>query len=193
MDYTQVLNELSKSTSFDLNRLRVAISKELENPKRIASIKKKLRIGMELSYFHAAENKLRKAKLIEMRQKKMIVLDYEENTRFIIPYYIANIEDVDVNIYESKNTETLTANMLKVGDCVGFDNNGESIVGVITKLNHKTVSLKTNLDHQWRVHYPSLYRVHDGEKSVSPQNRILTIEGSFDLLSTDDATSPPKK
>ena len=128
-----------------------------------------------------------------LRQKKMIVLDYEKNMSFIMPYYMANIEDIDVTIYESKNTETLTANMLKVGDCVGFDNNDERIVGIITKLNHKTVTLKTNSAHQWRVHYPALYRIHDGEKSMYPQNGILTIEGNFDLLSTGSTPLLPKK
>lgn len=163
MDYTHLLNELNKATSFDLYRLHVAIGNELENPKRILSIKQKLRIGMELSYFYHVENRLVKAKLLEMRQKNVVVLDHEKNKRFVIPYYMLNVDGLDVDIYEAKSTETLTANMLKVGDCVGFNKDAESIVGIIRRINHKTVTLETNSGHQWRVAYSFLYRIYDVE------------------------------
>lgn len=166
MDYTHLLNELNKATSFDLYRLHVAIGNELENPKRILSIKQKLRIGMELSYFDQVENRLITSKLLEMRQKNAVVLDHEKNKRFVIPYYMLNVDGIDVDIYESNNTETLTANMLKVGDCVGFNKDGESIIGIIKRINHKTITLETNSGHQWRVAYSFLYRVYDVEKSM---------------------------
>jgi len=167
MDYTHLLNALNKATAFDLYRLHVAIGNELENPKRILNIKQKLRIGMELSYFDHVENRLVKAKLLEMRQKNAVVLDYEQNKRFVIPYYMLNIDGIDVDIYESKNSETLTANMLKVGDCVGFNKNGENIAGIIKRINHKTVTLETSSGHQWRVAYSFLYRVLDAEISIN--------------------------
>lgn len=167
MDYTHLLNELNKANSFELYRLHVAIGYELENPKRILSIKQQLRIGAELSYFHYAKNKLVKAKLLEMRQKNVVVLDHEQNKRFIIPYYMLNIEGANVEIYENKNTNVLTANTLKVGDWVGFNNNGENIIGVIKRINGKTVTLTTNEGRQWRVAYSYLYRVHDGETNIN--------------------------
>lgn len=39
MDYTAIINELNKSTSFDLYRLSIAIRNELENPRRLSVIK----------------------------------------------------------------------------------------------------------------------------------------------------------
>ena len=177
MDYTHLLNELNKATSFDLYRLHVAIGNEIENPKRILSIKQKLRIGMELSYFYHIENRLVKAKLLEMRQKNVIVLDHEKNKRFSIPYYMLNVDGIDVDIYESKSTETLTANMLKVGDCVGFNKDGESIVGIIKRINHKTVTLETNSGHQWRVAYSFLYRVHDAKISMPELQNQTSLNG----------------
>ena len=45
-------------------------------------------------------------------------------------------------------------------DCV-FTKDGESIVGIIKRINHKTVALETSSGHQWRVAYSFLYRVHD--------------------------------
>lgn len=163
MDYTNLLNELNKASAFDLYRLHVAIGNELDNPKRIVAIKQQLRIGMELSYFYHVDNRLIKAKLLEMKQKNVIMLDHEKNTRLSIPYYMLNIDNFDVNIHECNNSESLTANTLKVGDCVGFNRDGKNIVGIIKRINHKTVTLET-IDHgQWRVAYSYLYRVHDAE------------------------------
>lgn len=174
MDYTHLLNELNKATSFDLYRLHVAIANELESPKRILSIKQKLQIGMELYYFNHVENRLVKVKLLEIRQKNAVVLDSEKNRQLIAPYYVLNIDNVNVDIYESNNTETLTANMLKVGDCVGFNKDGESIVGIIKRINQKTVTLETNSGHQWRVAYSFLYRIYDAEISMNAlQNKDL--------------------
>lgn len=172
MDYTHLLNELNKASSFDLYRLHVAIGNELENPTRILSIKQKLRIGMDLGYFDHVKNRLVQSKLLEMRQKNAVVLDHEKKQRFIIPYYMLNVEGANTEIYEPKSTGALTANTLKVGDCVGFNKDGENIVGIVKRINHKTATLATNTGHQWRVAYPFLYRIHDVEstrKSLSEE------------------------
>ena len=63
MDYTLLINELNKASTFDLYRLYAAIDKELRNPIRIKLIKQKLIIGMELSYFNFVENRLFKGKI----------------------------------------------------------------------------------------------------------------------------------
>jgi len=173
MDYTHLLEELKTATAFDLHRLHMAIGNELEDPKRILSIRQKLRIGMEINYFYYLENRLIKAKLLEMKQKNVVILDHEQNRRFAIPYYMLNVDNIDVEIYESEKTGELTANNLKVGDCVGFNNDGESIVGIIKRINHKTVTLKTNMGNQWRVAYAHLYKIHDAQittNAISAQN-----------------------
>ena len=176
MNYTHLLNELNKASSFDLYRLYEAIGNELDNHQRILNIKQKLQIGMDLSYFYHVENRLVTVKLLEMRKKNVVVLDKNENNRIIIPYYMLNFDGIDIDIHECKN-EMLTANMLKVGDCLGFDKNGENIVGIVKRINHKTVTIETKTDHhQWRVGYSHLYRVHDieltSDKKISIQGKI---------------------
>lgn len=163
MDYTHLLNELNKANAFDLYRLYVAIGNELDNPKRISSIKQKLHIGMELEYFYYVDNRLIRAQLLELRQKNVVLLDHEKNKRFVIPYYMLNVDGIDIQIYGFKSTESLTANTLKVGDCVGFNKDGDSIIGTVKRMNHKTVTLETKLGCQWRVSYHFLYRIHDTE------------------------------
>lgn len=163
MDYTHLLTELNKANLFDLYRLHVAIGHELESPQRILAMKQKLHIGMELSYFYHVDNRLVKAKLLEMKQKNVVVLDHEKNKRFVLPYYMLNIDNSDIDIRTTKQKESLTPNTVKVGERVGFNKEGQSIVGVITRINHKTVTLETSMGQQWRVAYVYLYRVYDTE------------------------------
>lgn len=167
MDYTHLLTELNEATTFDLYRLHVAIANELENPKRVASIKQRLRNGIDLSYFNCIENRLIKVKLLEMRQKNVVVLDYEKNNRIVIPYFMLNIDQIDANIYESKSSEPLSSNSVKFGDCVGFNKDGENIVGVVKRINHKTVTIETSMGHQWRVAYSFLHRIYEANTNVA--------------------------
>ncbi len=72
-----------------------------------------------------------------------------------------NISNADTNIYENKNK--LTANNLSVGDIVGFTHNGKDVVGMIQRLNQKTVSLISTTGMKWRAGYSYLQRIHDAE------------------------------
>lgn len=177
MNYTHLLNELNKANTFDLYRLHVAIGNELENNDRILKIKQKLRIGMQVSYFHYVENRLVVVELLEIRQKNVVIHDHNKNKRFVVPYYMLNIDGSDTNIHESKNSENLTANMLKVGDCVGFNNNGRSVIGVVKRINHKTVTLETKQGPQWRVAYSFLYRIHDAETTIKELQTETYLNG----------------
>ena len=176
MNFTNLLNGLNQANLFDLYRLHVAIGNELENPKRIMAIKQLLRIGMKISYFSHVENRCIKATLLALKQKNVVVLDREQNKRFIIPYYMLNTTSIDTEIYEAKNTDALTPNNLKVGDWVGFNKDGECIAGMIKRLNHKTVTLITKSGSQWRVAYSFLFRIHAAESAIhSDQHKNIMI------------------
>ncbi len=173
MDYTHLLNELNKATLFDLYRLYAAMGRELNNPHRITAIKQTLRVGMELSYFHSAENRSVRSKILELRQKNVVVLDIEQQKKFIVPYYILNVDGIETSIHE--NPDTLTANNLKVGDCVGFNNKGQDMMGIIKRLNPKTVTLMTDSSGQWLVGYSYLFRVHEGEMSTEKLSKRIPL------------------
>ena len=102
MDYTYLINELNKASAFDLYRLYAAIGKELRNPNRINVIKQALILGMELSYFDFVENRLIKARLLEVKQKNALVLQHESNKQFFIPYSVINLDSIDTEIYKDK-------------------------------------------------------------------------------------------
>lgn len=176
MNYAHLLSEFNEASAFDLYRLYVAINNELANPNRILSIKRKLQIGMELSYLNCYENRLVKATVLELKQKRTVVRDHEKNKCFIVPYYMLDFDERDLEIDKYKNMDPLTANTVKVGDCVGFNKDGVSIVGIIKRINGKTVTFITKAGHQWRVAYSHLYRVHEAEITFKP----LTNQKMFD-------------
>ncbi len=53
MDYNLILSELQQASTFDLFRLQAAIGTLLDDPARLAAIKRELRPGMEITYFDA--------------------------------------------------------------------------------------------------------------------------------------------
>ena len=165
MDYTLLINELNKASSFDLYRLFVAIDKELRNPKRINLIKHRLVLGMELSYFNFVQNRLLKAKLLELRNTHALVFDYNTNKKLLIPFPVINLDNVNTEIYKSNDSEPLSANTLKVGDCVGFNHNGQIITGFIKRINFKTVTIHTTNNKKWRVSY-SLLKIFDNAATI---------------------------
>ncbi|PCI35163.1 MAG: hypothetical protein COB50_05600 [Thiotrichales bacterium] len=180
MDYTSLLQELKEASIFDLYRLYTAISKELNNPAHIAAIKKRLKIGMDLSYFDNAENRTKQVSLLALKAKKVVVLDKESYREILLPYCMLNIDGINTEINEQKNTDVLTANNLKVGDRVGFNNNGENIVGIIKRLNHKTVTMIIKSGEQWRVGYSHLHRIHDAEVGPDIEEAVLISGDNYE-------------
>src|SRR6185437_7925198 len=115
MDYTNVMASLNQASLFDLYRLHVAIGNELDNPNRIMEVKKKLLIGMKISFFCSDENRSIDVTIIELKPMKVVVRDDNRKKLYILPYYMINIEGSDASI--STQNQRLTINNLQVGDC----------------------------------------------------------------------------
>ncbi len=67
MNYTLILEELGKASLFELYRLNAAIGNQLDDPTRIAAVKRALRVGQTLHWFDTAENRLVEAKLLRIK------------------------------------------------------------------------------------------------------------------------------
>lgn len=176
MDYTRLINELEKSDLFDLYRLYVAIGHELNAGQKLNQVKQQLVIGMDLSYFSSKENRPIKCKLLKVKSKSAVVLDYELKRQLAVPYYTLNINNADTQVYQRNSKESLTANNLSVGEFVGFHKDGQIIIGMIKRLNTKSVTLRTQIGSQWRVAYSFLFRIHDVDQ------HIITIDSTCQQL-----------
>ncbi len=70
MNYTAIIEELGKASLFDLYRLSAAIQNQLEDPARIAAVKRNLRVGQTLRWFDSSENRLHEAKLLRLNRTR---------------------------------------------------------------------------------------------------------------------------
>lgn len=164
MDYTAILQELTKASLFDLHRLQSAIYQELINPNRINQIKAQLKVGQSISYFDPQTNSLVDAVILKIQITRCLVRNISDQKQWNLPFYYLNLNDVDTDIQPAKNTVGIPKISLKVGDKVGFkDKQQNELFGVVTRLNPKRATVKIDEHDSWLVSYRNLFRVIDGE------------------------------
>jgi hypothetical protein len=161
MNYSKILEELNKASLFELYRLEQAIRHSLEDPVRIKKIKDALKVGQNIEYFDAQENRLVEARIVELKRTRALVKNRHDGALWNIPFYHINLAHADVRI--SGSTGKLDRNSLKVGDKVAFkDKKGNELFGEVIKLNQKTASVVVGTT-RWTVGYRLLSSIIDGE------------------------------
>jgi hypothetical protein len=73
MDYSEIIKALEAASSYDLYRLQVAIDHLLDEPERLKAIKRRLKPGQAITYFDRGENRLVEAKVIRLKQTRLLV------------------------------------------------------------------------------------------------------------------------
>jgi len=171
MDYAEILEQLEKASLFDVYRLHAAMGMMMEDPLRLAQVRERLVPGQEVSYFHWQENRLIRAKILELKRTRVFVLDQETGARYSIPMYWINTEGSDLPETRHSNTKGIPRNELRVGDQVGFrDRNNMTRCGQVTRLNPKTATLLVDGRSKWRVGYGLLFDMIDGQ---APQRKLV--------------------
>jgi alpha-L-arabinofuranosidase len=169
MNYSEILDELNKASLFELYRLNQAISHSLEDPVRIKNIKDSLKVGQNIEYFHAQENRLIEASITKLNRTRLLVKNRHDGKLWDIPYYHINLDQANIAI--SGSTGKLDRNRLKVGDKVAFkDRKGNELFGEVVKLNQKTAGVLVGTA-RWKVGYSLLSLIIEGE-SGSAMNLI---------------------
>jgi hypothetical protein len=161
MNYSEILQELNNASMFELYRLQQAIRRSLEDPARIRKVKDSLRVGQDIGYFDAEENRLIEASILELKRTRALVKNRHDGKLWNIPFYLINIDQADVTI--SSPTGKLDRNSLRVGDKVAFrDRNGNELFGEVIKLNQKTAGVLVGTI-PWKVGYRLLSSIIEGE------------------------------
>ena len=162
MDYTEIIKEIDNASGFDLYRLRAAIDRMLDDPKRIREVKRHIHPGEEVEYFEPSENRIIQARLLKFQRTRVIVETLQDQKQWSIPYYALNIHRTDAEIKENAR-EGLGRNEVSVGDRVGFiDRDGNERYGKVIRLNQRTVTLECE-NNMWRVAYELLFEATDSE------------------------------
>ena len=160
MNYSEILQSLQQASSFDLYRLKVAISLQLESSERIQSIRDQLSVGQEVEIFNESENKAEMAVISKFNPTTVAIILKADQSRWRVPYYWINLEGADVRL-KNNAKKGIERSTLAIGDIVGFrSREGHEVYGEIIRLNPKTVTIKT--EHgDWRASYSLLFPVID--------------------------------
>jgi hypothetical protein len=162
MDYNHILSELQQASTFELFRLKAAISTLLDEPARLAAIKRNLKPGMEITYFHEVGNRLVTARVLQIRNTRATVQDLDTGKRWNTALYTINLQGVDTDIQARRNGVDRLS--LRIGDRVGFTGrDGQELFGTVVKLNPKRAKVKTE-SGIWTVPYSMLFTVIEGER-----------------------------
>ena len=89
MNYSQILDQLNNASLFELYRLNQAIQHRLEDPVKIKKIKNSLKIGQDIEYFDAEENRLIEASIIELNRTRLLVKNWHDGKRWNVPIIIS--------------------------------------------------------------------------------------------------------
>ena len=174
--FNSILEQLEPWSLFELNRLHSAMERLLDDPTRNAAIRRQLKVGMKITYFSGDKNCLIEAIIQEIRKTWASVINIHDGRRWSIPFYLINLQNMDISIAPKKHSGSLDRNSLKVGDHVGWNSKlGHDLYGVVEKLNPKKALIRLGNGERWAVSYSLLFLVMDGVPT--DQDARLCIEG----------------
>lgn len=176
MNNSELIKQFEKLSLFELWRIQCVIDQLLEAPEKIASIKRALHPGMEISYFEKVINRTITAVVLNVNKTRALVLNKEDGKRWNIPFYMLNLEKVNTNITTTPTQGKYSKINFKVGDNVGWMSPtfGKETFGKIVKLNPKYARVILSDGRLWNVPYNMLIPTLDG--NVRRTSGVL-IEG----------------
>lgn len=161
VNFENLTSFLNGASLHEIYRVSVALFNELQSPKRIMSVKNRIKVGQTVEFFDGETNITHKGIIVSKDIKYVSLKTNESLGLWKIPYHMLVIDSRQFDF--SNNGKGLNRNQIKVGELVGFNKDGEEIIGKVERLNQKTVSLITKDNHKWRVAYSHLYSIIDGE------------------------------
>ena len=166
LDSNMIESLLANSSVYDLFCINKRMSLILEDDLRIQQIKQSLQIGQLITYFNSRLNRIVSATVIEKQIKRVLVENINDRSKWWIRYYAISLDSVQTTPITKTQSGKLSKSNLSIGDMVGFDYQGDKIIGKVMKLNLKTVKLVTNTHEKWNVYYQHLFSVIDAEQNI---------------------------
>jgi hypothetical protein len=158
IDLEAISSSLSAISIYDLYRLKVLISHEIDDPTRMEQIKNSIQIGQTVEYFNGRLNNMMTAIILEKKRTCVAIRHINDGKEWTTPYYATNLAS---NPFIKPRLNILNKSNIGIGDIVGFLHNGSTIMGTVKKTNPKTVTLITNENKMWYVYYEHLFPIMD--------------------------------
>lgn len=157
----KLIEDLPMASSAELYQLSWVIEQLLADPRRIVQARAELHTGQQVQYLHWDDGKMRAARVVAMKDRRVTVLDEASRTHFTLPYAAIvttpssgpdnDGANASVPAKPTPPPEIASRADFRVGNRVSFtDRNLEHRVGLIVRINQRTATLDCD-GQTWRV------------------------------------------
>ena len=166
----KLIEDLPMASSAELYQLSWVIEQLLADPRRIVQARADLHTGQQVQYLHWDDGKMRAARVVAMKDRRVTVLDEASRTHFTLPY--AAIMTTPSNGPDSGAEASVPAKPtlppeiasqadFRVGNQVSFtDQHLQHRIGLIVRINQRTATLDCD-GQTWRVAFGLLQPLVD--------------------------------
>ena len=166
----KLIEELPMATSAELYQLSWVIEQLLADPRRIVQARGQLHTGQQVQYLHWDDGKLRSARVVSMKDRRVTVLDEATRTHFTLPYAAIVLTEPSVAQAAGAPPEQSPPRPppeiagradFRVGQRASFtDQHLQPRVGLIVRINQRTATLDCD-GQTWRVAFGLLHHLVD--------------------------------
>jgi len=167
----KLIEELPMATSAELYQLSWVIDQLLADPRRIVQARGQLHTGQQVQYLHWDDGKLRSARVVSMKDRRVTVLDEATRAHFTLPYAAivltepSGAQAVGADIPEKSPPrpppEIAGRADFRIGQRASFtDQHLQRRVGLIVRINQRTATLDCD-GQTWRVAFGLLHHLVD--------------------------------
>ena len=166
----KLIEDLPMATSAELYQLSWVIEQLLADPRRIVQARGQLHTGQQVQYLHWDDGKLRSARVVSMKDRRVTVLDEATRAHFTLPYGAIVLTESSVGLAAGTVPEQSPPRPppeiagradFRVGERASFtDQHLERRVGLIVRINQRTATLDCD-GQTWRVAFGLLHHLVD--------------------------------
>ena len=170
----KLIEDLPMATSAELYQLSWVIDQLLADPRRIVQARTQLHTGQQVQFFDWNTGKLKPARVIAMKDRRVTVLDETSNAHFTVPYEAimlapsgeppaatGNSDKATTQTKPSPPPEIPKREDFRIGNKVRFtDPNLQPRVGLIVRINKRTATIDCH-GETWHAAFGLLRHVDD--------------------------------
>ncbi len=156
----KLIEELPMATSAELYQLSWVLEQLLADPRRIVQARGQLHTGQQVQYLNWDDGKLRPARVVSMKDRRVTVLDDETRAHFTLPYAAIVLTESTAAAAAGAALEQSPPRPppeiadradFRVGQRATFtDRHLQRRVGLIVRINQRTATLDCD-GQTWRV------------------------------------------
>ena len=159
----RMIDALDGASNLQLYQLKTLIEGMLADPKRTMEACASLHLGQAVHFVDFRSGQLRQGKVIAKHPTQATVFEEAVRRSWKIPYVsIAAAEITPGNTAKAYDpppepTRPTGPTGFALGDRVSFDDGkGNTIIGMVAKINRRTASVAADNGKSWRVDFPLL-------------------------------------